>query len=173
MDIMSAKEGNQKSIIFFARRFPPSVGGMENYAFQLYSSLHATGVSVHKLVWGGKNRVLLIFVVPWMTLKAIGVLFSKDVDIIHIQDVALSPIGFFLSRIFRKPFVVVAHGLDVTYDNVIYQKLAMPFLRKADKVISISSATEFQVLERGVKEELSEFIPIGANTVGRKTTKRK
>lgn len=147
-------------VIFIARKFPPSVGGMERFAFDLSDAL-ANRVELHKITWGGSNR-WLPFVLPYFTFRAILTLFAnRGIDVIHIQDAVQAPIGWLLAVIFRKPYIIVAHGLDITYKNKLYQWLILPFVRRADAVVSISSATKSEVDARGTNPEKSHVITLG------------
>ncbi len=149
-------------VLFMARRFPPSVGGMERFAYDLSTSLK-NEVTLIPVTWGGSNRWLPL-VVPIFFMRAIWTLLTKPgIQIIHMQDAVLAPIGWLLHVIFNKPFVVIAHGLDITYKKAFYQNLIIPFVRKADKVISISSATNQEVVTRGIDVLKTEIITIGAH----------
>jgi len=147
-------------ILFIARRFPPSVGGMERFAFDLSNALD-TKAKLVKITWGGSNKWLPV-VLPVFFMRACWKLLTqKDIDVIQMQDAVQAPIGWLLHVLFRKPFVVVAHGLDITYKKAGYQKLILPFVRKADAVISISSATKDEADKRGVNEKKSHVVTLG------------
>jgi phosphatidylinositol alpha-1,6-mannosyltransferase len=150
---------NNMKILFITRKFPPSVGGMENFAADLYESLD-NQMDVKLVKWGGSNKWLPI-VLPWLFLRAFWYLTTHKVDVIHIQDGVLSPPGWLLKAIFRKPLVVVIHGLDVTYKLPLYQKIIPWFLSKADKVICISGAAQEEVTKRQVSINKSVVIPLG------------
>jgi glycosyltransferase involved in cell wall biosynthesis len=147
-------------ILFLARRFPPSVGGMERFAFDLAGALKAKQ-PFRMIVWGGSNRWLPI-VLPIFFIRAVWKLLTdRGIDTIHIQDAVQAPIGWLLSRLFRRPYVVIVHGLDITYDKFGYQKLIPPFVRRASAVIAISAAAEQEALKRGVKKARISTIPLG------------
>jgi glycosyltransferase involved in cell wall biosynthesis len=149
------------NILFVARRFPPSVGGMERFAYDLSTALaHKSDLTT--ITYGGPNK-WLPFVLFWFTLRASWVLATHRIDVIHIQDAVQAPIGWLLSKVFRKPYVVVAHGLDITFDKLFYQRLILPFVRRASAVLSISSATNDEVLKRGVDSSRARVITLGAH----------
>lgn len=147
------------NILFVTRKFPPSVGGMENYAADLYKAISAQE-KVTLVKWGGSNKWLPL-VLPLLTVQGMWVLLTKKVDVIHMQDGVLAPIGWLLSRLFRKPFVVVAHGLDLTYKLQLYQAINISFLRKADYVFCISGAAQSEAVKRGVDIKKTKIIPLG------------
>lgn len=149
-------------ILFIARRFPPSVGGMERFAYDLSNALD-TKAQLTKITWGGSNKWLPV-VLPVFFLRGCWTLLTqKDIDIIQMQDAVQAPIGWLLHVLFRKPFVVVAHGLDITYKMSFYQKVILPFVRKADAVISISSATKDEADKRGVTKTRSYVVTLGTH----------
>lgn len=148
-------------ILFIARRFPPSVGGMERFAFDLLSALKKEN-DVTAITWGGSNKWLPL-VLPVFFFRASWVLLTNKIDVIHIQDGVQAPMGWLLSVIFHRPFIIVAHGLDITYQKAFYPSLILPFVRKAQHVVSISTATQDQVLERGVHSKNASVITLGTH----------
>lgn len=149
------------NILFVARRFPPAVGGMERFAYDLATSLDADH-SMVKITWGGANKWLPV-VLPIFFIRGLWALMSKPIDVIHMQDGVLAPIGWLFSKLSGKPYVVVAHGLDVTYENRFYQAVNVAFIRRADAVIAISSATMDELLKRGMNPEKVSVITIGTH----------
>lgn len=151
-----------KRVLFMARRFPPSVGGMERFAYDLSNALDDHAI-VTKITWGGSNTWLPL-VLPVFFLRAFWQLATKqDIEIIHMQDAVQAPVGWLLHKIFNKPYIVVAHGLDVTYEKFLYQQLILPFVRRADAVVSISSATNEEVLKRGIQPAKTQVITLGTH----------
>lgn len=149
------------NILFIARRFPPSVGGMERFAYDLAESLQSKTSKMRLITWGGSNKWLPI-VLPWLTLRSFWLLVTdRSIEIIHIQDASLSPIGWLLHKLSGKPYVVVAHGLDIMFKNPLYQKVIPWCLKRSSAVISISHATDDEVIKRGVNKSKTHTIPLG------------
>lgn len=146
-------------ILFITRRYPPSVGGMENFAYDLRSSL-SEEIDTSLVKYGGPNKYL-IFVIPYLFLLSFVRLATNHIELIHIQDGLLSPLGFLLSKIFNKPYTVVLHGLDITYENVAYQKLIPPVVARAENVFCISQATAEEAQKRGISHNKIKIIPLG------------
>jgi glycosyltransferase involved in cell wall biosynthesis len=160
--VTKTKTNSKYKVLFIARRFPPSVGGMERFAFDLSNAL-GRKVDLQKITWGGSNK-LLPLVLPFFFLKAsFKLLTDRHIDIIHIQDAVQAPIGWLLHVLFNRPYIVVAHGLDITYQNRFYQMVILPFVRRADRVISISTATKIEADKRGVNTALSDVITLGTH----------
>ncbi len=162
-----------------ARRFPPSIGGMQQFAYDLSQALPGQGVQLVKVVWGGSSRLTLPLILPWLFLRALWLLWSdRSINVIHMQDAVLSPIGWMLSRLTRRPWVVVAHGLDLTFKLRFYQAVNVFLARQADAMIAISTATADEARKRGITEDKLIVIPLGVSQkplghIDRRTTRHK
>ncbi len=150
---------NKVNVLFITRRFPPSVGGMEKFASELHEAL-SRQANTRLIKWGGSNKYLPI-VLPYFFIKACWILLTTPIDVIHTQDGLLSPMGLVLKFLFRKPLLVVIHGLDITFNNKLYQNIVPKALKSADSIICISQAAKEEVIKRGVPSQKVTFIPIG------------
>jgi glycosyltransferase involved in cell wall biosynthesis len=148
------------NILFVTRKFPPSVGGMQKVAFDLYKSL--SEISHVELISYGGPQILLPFVLIYLSVRSFFVLLFENIDVIYLQDGLLSPLGCIL-KIFGKPTVVTVHGLDITYQNAIYKTIIPKCMKRLDKIICISEATKNECLKRGIPEGKIEIIPNGIN----------
>lgn len=150
--------------LFVTRKFPPSTGGMENFAYDLYTALDQK-TDLRLIKWGGTNKYLPL-VLPYFFVVACAKLLRGGINIVHMQDGLLAPLGFVLSRIFRKPFSIVIHGLDITHKNPLYQAVIPFFVRKADIVFCISQATADETIKRGISTAKIKVIPLGITDTG-------
>lgn len=148
------------SVLFITRRFPPSVGGMEKFAFDLSNAL-GKKTKLHLIKWGGSNKYIPILLIPWFFLCACWVLLTKKVDVIHMQDGVFSIWGVVLKYVFRKPMTVVIHGLDITHEGKLYQFLVPKALKRSDHVFCISNMAVDEVVNRGVTKDKVSFVPLG------------
>ena len=142
------------------RNFPPQVGGLENFSFNLFRSLS----KMHRLSlikWGGSKKFLPVVFIYFL-IKNYLIFLLKKIDLIYLTDGVLSLLIPFL-KIFKKPVVITVHGLDITFNNYFYQLLIPYFLNKADKIICVSKATKKECLKRGVFLQKIEVIPNGIN----------
>lgn len=117
------------------------------------------------IYWGGSTLFLPFFLVYAFLRALLTVPRSNHVKLIHLSDAFLAPLGLALRTLLRVPVVVTVHGLDVTYDNRLYQWLIPRCLKRMDKVICVSSYTRTQCIRRGVPAALCEVIPNGVNMV--------
>jgi len=131
---------------------------MELFAYDLSSSLKEK-IDLSLIQWGGSNKALPI-ILPLLLLKGSSQLLTNKIDVIHMQDCMIAPIGYVLSRVFRKPFTVVVHGLDITFKNPVYQAAIPWAVRKADKVFCISQAAADAAIERGVPQSKIQILTL-------------
>ncbi|MDQ5886670.1 MAG: phosphatidyl-myo-inositol dimannoside synthase [Patescibacteria group bacterium] len=132
---------------------------MERFAKDLHDSV-AQKTNTILLSWGG-SKSALFFVLPYFFLKSFWLLLTNRIDIVHAQDGVVSIVMFPLSMIFKKPLVVVIHGLDATYKSKLYQSLIKWSLSRADKIICISGAAKAEILKRGFDDTKVQVIPLG------------
>jgi glycosyltransferase involved in cell wall biosynthesis len=127
-------------ILYVTRKFPPSTGGMENAAYELYMALAARH-DVALIKWGGANKMLPV-VYPWLLLRALMAGLQKRPDVIYMQDGVMAPMGWLLKLLLRRPTVLTIHGKEATYANPVYQMLIPPFVRKQSQLVTVSNETK-------------------------------
>lgn len=148
-------------VLFITRKYPPSVGGMQQVSYKLATNLtYATHV---RLVAWGHSQVFLPLVVPWLAARAIAALLRLKSDVIYIGDPVLSPLGTLLKRLFGIPVVVTVHGRDVAFPNRIYQWFLPRFLNNMDCVVCVSDHIRRECVTRGVHETACTVIPNGVD----------
>lgn len=148
-------------IFFMTRRFPPSVGGMENFAFDLFTAL-SKKIDIVLVKWGKETKSLPL-ILPYFLFAGFSSLVKhrKRIDIIHAQDGVLAPLGWLFSKLFRKPYIVVIHGLDITFTNKLFQTVVPWAVKRAEVVFCISQAAADEVVKRGCDPAKIKVIPLG------------
>ncbi len=150
---------SKEVILFITRKFPPTKGGMEKAAYDL--SKHLSSVADVRLVkWGGSNKWLPL-ILPYFFLKSLWLLTWRKASVVYLQDGLLAPLGLILKTLARKPVVITIHGLDITYENRLYQFVIPRCAERLDKVICVSDATKEACLRRGIQGERIAVIPNG------------
>lgn len=147
-------------ILYISRRYPPSTGGMEKLAYEVYSRL-SKKEEVEFLTWGGSNKWLFI-ILPFFVFKSIFILLTKKIDVIHIGDGSISPLLLVL-KIFGKPAAVTIHALDITYSNRLYQFLIPKCVGRANKIICISNYAKEECIKRKIAEKKTAVILCGVS----------
>ena len=133
---------------------------MELFAYDLSQAL-AKKVDLRLVKWSGSGRTRAVLVaLPYLSIKAFFALLRGGIDIIQVQDGLLAPSAYILSRLFRKPYAVVIHGLDITYQNPLFKSLVPAAVRRADVVFCISRAAAQEAIKRGVPELKITVIPL-------------
>ena len=133
-------------ILYVTRKFPPTVGGMENVAAWLYEAL-VPKATVKLIKFGGANKYLPV-VYPWLFVRALFAGWRMRPDIVYVQDGVMGPMGAILRVLLNRPVVVTIHGTEMVYGNKLYDKTVIPALQKLDGVAVISHATEEKVVEK-------------------------
>ena len=147
-------------ILFISRKYPPSIGGMQRLSYELTTRIGKLA-DTFVISWGHSQIFLPLFLV-YAFLKAIViVLTKKEVELIHLGDPVLSPLGLLLKFLFGLPIVVNIHGLDIVFPNRFYQRFIPRCLRRMDKLICISPQTKEECVKRGIAGKRCTVIPVG------------
>jgi phosphatidylinositol alpha-1,6-mannosyltransferase len=147
-------------ILFITRKYPPSTGGMELFAYDLSNAL-AAKTQLRLVKWSGTGRIRAVLIaLPYLGVKATAALLKGSVDIIHVQDGVLAPLGYLLARLFRKPFTINIHGLEATYQNRLFKAIVPWTVRRAALVFCISRAAATEVEKLGVDKSKIKVIPL-------------
>src|SRR5689334_2087721 len=103
--------------LIISRKAPNGIGGLSTFAKELSINI--------------KGSILL-------SPSSFKSVFKKDtynINVIHLCDATLLPLGVFLKVILDRPLTVTAHGLDLTYNNKLYQLILSLLLPLADAVV--------------------------------------
>ena len=174
--------------LFIAKFFMPVMGGSTRWYEEIYNRYPAGSVIVLTQktqgceVYDRKSRLSIYRMNPWGSVflhpkwlkkylaifgKAIQITLREHISIIHC-DIALPAglLGFCLSKIFRIPYVVYAHGEEITqYSRLYPEKNVTPYIyRHADAIIANSRFTKDLLLGIGVSFEKINLINPGVDT---------
>lgn len=142
-------------VLFIARTYPPTVGGMQRFCSDFYHNYSRVG-KIDLVANTGGNIAMLFFMFKLLFVLAFR---SRQYDLIHFSDAVLAPMSI-VARFFSKAKITfTVHGLDIVYARFGYQRLILPFLKKADKVFAVSRYTLLQCEQRGVPAEKLVVIP--------------
>jgi len=137
---MKLSQQRPEKILFITRKFPPSVGGMETAAYELYNALHGTG-QIDLVAWGGSNKWLPV-VYFWLFARAVVSVLVRRPDVILLQDGVMAPLGWALKVLSGLPTLIVIHGLEVTHKNTVYRSLVLPFIKRQTAFAAVSEGTK-------------------------------
>jgi glycosyltransferase involved in cell wall biosynthesis len=109
-------QGKALKVRFITRKWPPAVGGMETYCLRLTQSLSSqVDLEVIALPGQPNGAAPSVPALVGFFLRTLGRLASSSVDVIHIGDMALWPLGW-VAKLFNRncKMVISAHGRDVS-----------------------------------------------------------
>ena len=158
---ISHEQKKTREILFITRNYPPIVGGLEKYSFNLINAF-ASRMPTHKIALSKPKRHLVWFL-PYCLLKVLYCVQRYSVSHIHLCDGLLTPLGVVAKRLTNVKVSVTVHGLDITYGNVFYQRVIPRCLEKMDRVVCVSRSTREEVIKR--TSTLSESCAVIANGI--------
>ena len=151
---------NQTRILFLARRYPPSVGGVQTHCYRLYTQLSTTHPV--KLVALGRQSLLhLLWFLPYAFVYSFLAVLLRRYDVIYFSD---GVVGFFapiLRPFSRARFVITIYGLELTYKNPVARRLMRLGARACDRVAVISQITRDITAQAGVNPDKIVIIYVG------------
>jgi glycosyltransferase involved in cell wall biosynthesis len=149
-------------LVFITRKYPPSIGGMENVSYHLSRELDKQ-TPTYTIAWGKSQKYLPYFLCKALVLAVWHVGLHDDTNI-HIGDGVLAPLGLLLKFLTGCKVSVTVHGLDITYKSRFYQWLVPHCLKRLDKIVCISNATLQECIERGIPSSKCAVIGWGVDT---------
>lgn len=148
-------------ILYIARAYPPTTGGMENLALHL--STHMRAHADVTTILNRRGKKALPAFLPYALGAALRKVRSGRVDAICLSDAMLAPLGAALRIATGVPVVATVHGLDVTWTNRAYQAVVPPALTRLDLVMPNSAATDAAMRARTGTRPPSLVVPLGVN----------
>jgi phosphatidyl-myo-inositol dimannoside synthase len=160
LDLMAIQpEAMKPKILFISRNYPPKLGGLETYSYNLIKEFEKD-FSVFKIVLR-KSILNLVWFLPFSFFKALFLNQKHSFSNIHLCDGLLAPVGVLLKCFTRASVSVSIHGLDVTYKNLFYQWLIPRCVGKLNKIICVSRSTREECLRRCIPGRKCRVIPNG------------
>lgn len=149
-------------------KFPPHIGGISTYVYELSKKLIENNDEVYVLTYPADNVEYVeniyvetaktinikglrgLFFAFNGTLKLMNIVQANDIDLIHAHF--LSPpglIALLTSKITKVPYCVTLHGSDIfiSYKNKILQPLFKSILQNALAVFVVSEAVKKEALK--------------------------
>jgi glycosyltransferase involved in cell wall biosynthesis len=152
-------ENMPPKLLVITRNYPPQIGGLENYSFNLVAELKRH-MSV-KVIALGQTKPHLIWFMPAALIMGLIAVRTRPIRLVHLCDGLLAPIGRLL-KVFSKTRVTVSvHGLDITFPHSVYQRVVPPCLKRLDRIVCVSQSTRDECLRRTIPGERCVVIPNG------------
>lgn len=139
----------KKKVLCITRKYPPQVGGMENFCFNLFSGLESEQLET-KIVALGKKQIHLLWFFPYTIFYVIFNIHKYDAFL--IGDSVMCFLGI-VSKLFspKTKRITLTYGLDILYKNPAYQAyLKMCLKAGTDMFVCISAETQKALKRFGV-----------------------
>jgi len=146
-------------ILFITRNYPPKVGGLETYSYNLIKEFEAHEFT-HKITLS-KSTKHLIWFLPYSFFRALYLVRKYSVQSVHLCDGLLAPLGVLLKHLTGVKVTVTIHGLDVTYKNQFYQSLIPWCIAKFDRIVCVSRSTRDECVRREIPSRKCSVVPNG------------
>ncbi|WP_448061607.1 glycosyltransferase family 4 protein [Cellulomonas hominis] len=152
--------------VFVTRKFPPSVGGMETLASDVWQALESTADVPVRLIALGRSQRLLPLWLPTVVARIVALVLARRVDRVVVGDVLLYLLIAPVLRVLRVPHTTMAMGKDVVWTQPVYQRVVARWLPRAPQVLAISAATAVAVVAAGVPPERVQVVRLGVAVPG-------
>ncbi|MCG8372366.1 MAG: glycosyltransferase family 4 protein, partial [Balneolales bacterium] len=141
------------------------VGGMQRVSMQLVSELKKRAdVDVKNIIqhapWKGIELRTALFL-GHLTRKLPGIAADYNADIILFSSMATASLAKLTRNRIDIPMVTINHGHDVKLSFPPYQRFVPHVFEALDGVISVSSATRQECINRGMDPEKGIALPNG------------
>lgn len=148
------------SILMFCWNFPPAIGGIESVADHLWREWRAKDCPVAVVARFGRQedpeehvfrprRPGLLRYLPHAWRTGMRLVRARRPAILVCAGIVDAPIAWLLSRWYRIPYVVLAHGSDIQRRGLIYQFVVRFLFRRAAGVGANSVHTRMLLEEAG------------------------
>ncbi len=147
-------------ILFLARRYPPSIGGIETHCYELYTRLQKRA-DVRLVALGHPPLWHLAWFLPYCLWTSFWAVLLRRVDVIYFADGVAGFIAPFVRPFGPARFCITIYGLEMTYKNALARSLMQAGARACEKVIAISQNTRRITAESGIADDKIATIYLG------------
>lgn len=149
------------AVLFVTRKFPPSVGGMETLAADIWATLSAAGTGGDVLVAHGGTNARMPWWLPGAVRRTVRLVRQRRVQHVLVGDVLLYLLLRPVLVLLRVPHTTMAMGKDVVWQLPAYRWVVRRVLPKAPLVLAISAATADAVVAAGVDRGRVRVVRLG------------
>jgi glycosyltransferase involved in cell wall biosynthesis len=147
-------------ILFLARRYPPSVGGIETHCYELYTRL-VQRADVRLVALGHHPLWHLAWFLPYCLWTTFWAVLLRRVDVVYFADGVAGFIAPFVRPFGPARFCITIYGLEMTYKNALARSLMQAGARACEKVAVISQNTRRITVESGIADDKIATIYLG------------
>lgn len=150
---------SKPKVLFITRKYPPQKGGMENMSYGLINNYPGEKQAIIL----NKKQIHLLWFYPYALIYALWTIGRKGINLIHLSDGVMAPLGYVVKKITKKPVVITAHGLDINFNYSLYRWVMPFFFRQMNHVICVSQATKEECIKVGIDPSKTTVIHNGIN----------
>ena len=147
-------------ILFLARRYPPTIGGIQTHCHALYTRL-VNQAQVHLVALGRQSLLHLTWFLPYCFVVALWAVLFRRVHAVYFADGVSASLAPLLRPLGPARFITTVYGLEMTYKNPLARALMHWGVRACDKVVVISENSRRITAASGVPETKLEIIYLG------------
>ena len=147
-------------ILFLARRYPPTIGGIQTHCHALYTQL-VNQAQVRLIALGRQSLLHLTWFLPYCFVVALWAVLFRRVHAIYFADGVAASLAPLLRPLGPVRFITTVYGLEMTYKNPLARALMQWGVRACDKVVVISEHSRRITAASGVPEAKLEIIYLG------------
>ena len=151
-------------ILFLARRYPPSVGGIQTYAKELHTRLRQR-CPVTLIALGKEPIYHLAWFMPYAFCAAVFHILRRRPNVIFFMDGVTAALAPFLRPFTPAWFTVTIHGAELTFRRAFFSRLMRTGARACDRAVMVSRATAALASRSGLPAEKTRVIYQGINAV--------
>lgn len=166
---------NQPRILIITRNLPPLVGGMERLNWHMADELAkladvqvigprgAAALSPRSVTLTEAPLKPLPLFLLVSFLKGLWITLRWKPDVILAGSGLTAPSAWLLSKLCGARSAAYLHGLDITVNHGLYQKLWRPIFRKLDRVVVNSTPTKALAITAGVSPSSIDIVYPGVS----------
>ena len=147
---MSSRPGTR--ILLITRRYPPSIGGIQTYCYNLYTRLSRRR-AVRLVALGRQWKIHLLWFLPWAFVLAFFTLLLRRADLVYFGDGVAATLAPLLRPFGRARFAVTIHGLEMAYGNRLARGLMRLGAQACDRVVAVSRHSREISVRAGIAAE--------------------
>lgn len=154
------KTDKKIKLLCISRKYYPSIGGIQNFCASVFSRIDKDDFDVTLLVLG-RSQLHLLWFLPYVCLYLI--FHAKQYDAVFVGDLLMCITGVVCKKFSPQTKRLVAvHGLDITYDNRLYQWYLRRYAKNSfDLYACNSEATSRLLADRNIDRSI--IIPSGVD----------
>ena len=140
-------------ILFLTRRFPPSIGGIQRFAYHLHRHLVAAGRRVHLIALRPDPLYHLIWFIPLTFIRSLWRCLVWRPDVIYLADGVTACLAPYLRPFTSARLIVTIHGAELAVGDSIFSRLIRQGTLACDRICVVSRNTGDLAIQVGADED--------------------